>query len=425
MKKVTFISGHFARCSLLLLVIFALNSCNRDHPNSNFDEIVYSHYKPLEATLEAYVVQKKIPGGVGLVYEKGELVFHKAFGQRNIENKEPQKLSDIFRIASMTKPITSVAAMMLYEEGKFELDDPVSDYLPEFKDLQILESINREDSTYQARPATQTMTIRQLFTFSSGLYYGFDIDSLALIFSKADISEGFEERDILLADNIKKLATLPLLHEPGERYHYGLEMDVLGRLVEVWSGMDLDRYFAERIFNPLGMEDTYFYLPLEKYERLVPVYMSTNSGVVPTDYPLIHYPIRGSKQFFSGGADLSSTAYDYYLFCKMLLQEGELNGVRILKSETVELISSTHLETGDNDMGLGFGLLSEKTEVDLARSIGSITWGGFFTTTFWIDPQEEVIAILMLQMYPFDHWKIQKDFENTIYEVIHKKIRKE
>jgi CubicO group peptidase (beta-lactamase class C family) len=415
MKKTTLLSLF----SILILVVLTLVSCQKNRSTSEPKEIVSERYQPVETILENYVSQNKVPGGVGLVYEKGEIVFHKAFGQRNIEDQEAQQLSDIFRIASMTKPITSVAAMMLYEEGKFELDDPVSKYIPEFKNLQVLESINREDSSFVARPTTQEMTIRQLFTFSSGLYYGFDIDSLSLLFSKAGISEGFEERDILLADNIKKLAALPLLHEPGERYHYGLEMDVLGRLVEIWSGTPLDQFFTESLFIPLGMKDTYFYLPEGKYDRLVPVYMSSGSNIVPTDYPLIHYPVKGSKKFFSGGADLSGTAYDYFLFCKMMLQKGELNNVRLLQPETVELISSTHLETGDNDMGLGFGLLSEKTEVDLARSVGSITWGGFFTTIFWIDPAEEVVAVLMLQMYPFDHWGIQTDFENAIYSVVH------
>ncbi len=413
MKKTTLLSV------IAILISFAFGACQQEKTSSDLKEVVSERYQPVETVLENYVSQNKVPGGVGLVYEKGEIVFHKAFGQRNIENQEPQQLSDIFRIASMTKPITSVAAMMLYEEGKFELDDPVSKFLPEFNNLQVLESINREDSSFVARPATQEMTIRQLFTFSSGLYYAYDIDSLSLLFSKAGISEGFEERDILLEDNIKKLGTMPLLHEPGERYHYGLEMDVLGRLVEVWSGLPLDRFFSERIFEPLAMKDTYFYLPEEKYDRLVPVYMSSGSNIAPTDYPLIHYPIRGSKKFFSGGADLSGTAYDYFLFCKMMLQNGEGNNVRLLEPETVKLISSTHLETGDNDMGLGFGLLSEKTEVDLARSVGSITWGGFFTTIFWIDPAEDVIAVLMLQMYPFDHWDIQTDFENAIYDVVH------
>lgn len=211
---------------------------------------------------------------------------------------------------------------------------------------------------------------------------------------------------------------MPLLHEPGERYHYGLEMDVLGRLVEIWSGLSLNEFFQNRIFAPLGMKDTYFYLPENKYNRLVPVYMFSDSGFVQTNYPLVNYPIKGAKSYYSGGADLSSTAHDYFLFCKMMLQNGELNGVRLLKPETVKLISSTHLETGDNDMGLGFGLLSDKTEVDLARSVGSITWGGFFTTTFWIDPAEQVIGILMLQMYPFEYWDIQKDFEDAIYKQI-------
>jgi CubicO group peptidase (beta-lactamase class C family) len=404
----------------ILLLTTVLISCHDHKTNNEMVGVVAERYKPVETVLQEYVVQNKVAGGVGLVYEKRGMVFHKAFGLKDIEEQEQQKLTDIFRIASMTKPITSVAAMMLYDEGKFKLDDPVSKYIPEFKNIQILESINRIDSSFVGRPATQTMTIKQLFTFSSGLHYGYDNDSLSLLFSKTGISEGFEERDILLADNIEKIAALPLLHEPGERYHYGVEMDVLGRLVEIWSGMPLDQFLSHRLFKPLGMKDTYFYLPEDKYNRLVPVYMSSDSGVIPTDYSFVNYPVKGAKRYFSGGADLSSTAYDYFLFCNMILQNGESNGVRFLKPETVKLISSTHLETGDNDMGLGFGLLSAKTTVDLARSVGSITWGGFFTTTFWIDPAEDLIAILMLQMYPFDHWNIQTDFENSIYNAISK-----
>ncbi|MCP3928000.1 MAG: beta-lactamase family protein [Bacteroidetes bacterium] len=406
--------------SLFAVLVFALSFsfCQSKKAKNEIESRVIERYKPVGRVLEKYITQNKVSGGVGLVYEKGELVFHKAFGNRDVEKQEPQQLNDIFRIASMTKPITSVAAMMLFDEGKFELDDPVSKYIPAFEKLQVLKFVNRKDSSFVAHPATETMTIRQLFTFTSGLYYAYDNDSLSLLFAKAGISEGFEERNILLADNVKKLATLPLLHEPGERYHYGLEMDVLGRLVEVWSGMSLDKFLSQRIFQPLGMKDTYFYPPENKHDRLVPVYMSSDNGVERTDYPFVHYPVRGAKKFLSGGADLSSTAYDYFLFCKMMLQKGQLNGEKILAPETVELISSTHLETGDNDMGLGFGLLSAKTEVDLARSVGSISWGGFFTTTFWIDPAEEVIAILMLQMYPFDHWDIQKDFENEIYKAV-------
>jgi CubicO group peptidase (beta-lactamase class C family) len=198
-------------------------------------------------------------------------------------------------------------------------------------------------------------------------------------------------------------------------------MDVLGRLVEVWSRKTLEDFFKDRIFGPIGMEDAHFYLPESKYDRLVSVYMNSDVGIKPTEYTLTKYPIAGAKTYLSGGADLSCTAYDYFLFCKMILDKGMAKGAQILKPETIDLISSTHLETGDNNMGLGFGVLSNKNESELARSIGSITWGGFFSTTFWIDPQEEVIAILMLQMYPFDYWEIQKDFEDSIYTIISEK----
>ncbi len=407
-----------AVCVLLTLFFACTSNKEKKSDENQYLNFVVESYKPLESVMDHYVLSNKVPGGVGLVFEKGDMVFHKAFGFKKVEEQIPFEVADIFRIASMTKPVTAVAAMILYEEGKFELDDPVSKFIPEFGNMEILQSINCDDSTFVSYPATRPMTIRHLFTHSSGLFYGFDNDSLAILLAKAGVSEGFEERDILLEDNVKRLAKLPIMHEPGERYTYGVGIDVLGRLVEIWSGMPLDKFFSERIFHPLGMNDTHFYLPDEKHSRLVPVYMSTDSGVVPADYPNIHYPVRGAKRFLSGGADLSSTAYDYYLFCRMMLQKGELNGERILKSETVDLITSTHLETGDNDMGLGFGVLSAKTEVDIARSVGSYTWGGFFATTFWIDPVEDLVAILMLQMHPFWHWEIQKDFENTIYKIV-------
>jgi CubicO group peptidase (beta-lactamase class C family) len=405
---------------LFLTVLFILNSC-QDNPHQNKPAaVVAAGFQPVDNLLNQYVEERKVSGGVGLVYAGGEMKYHKAFGFSNTERKQPMQLDAIFRIASMTKPITSVAAMLLYEEGKFKLDDPVAKYLPEFGSPTILERINRQDSTFTSRPARDTMTIEHLFTFTSGLYYAYDNDSLWLLFEKAGISEGFEERDILLEDNIRNLAKLPLLHEPGERYHYGVEMDVLGRLVEVWSGMPLDQFLRERLFDPLGMEDTYFFLPEEKVDRLVSVYASGDTGIMATDYPLIHYPVKGARKYLSGGADLSCTAWDYFLFCRMMLNKGQWKGQQILQPETVELMSKTHLETGDNDMGLGFGLLSAKTEVDLARSVGSITWGGFFTTIFWIDPVKEVIGILMLQMYPFEHWQIQKDFEERVYQYVNR-----
>lgn len=348
--------------------------------------------------------------------KEGSIIFEKGYGYKEIDKNIPQKIDDIFRIASMTKAVTATAAMILFEEGKFELDDPLDKYLPEFTDMQILDTVDLSDSSFTGHPAQNKITIRQLFTHSSGIGYGFQDDKLMALYEKAGITEGFEERDILLADNVKRIATMPLMHEPGLKFTYGLNSDVLGRLVEVWSGQPLDTFFTERIFKPLGMRDTYFYLPETAYDRLTSVYMSSPEGIKPTDYPLIHYPVRGAKRYLSGGADLNCTIEDYYRFCRMLLNRGEWDGTRILKPGTVDLMTSTHLETGDYDMGLGFSVLSEKTTTTDPRSAGSFSGGGFFTTSFWIDPQKDLIGILFLQMYPFDDWGIQSDFERVVYE---------
>jgi CubicO group peptidase (beta-lactamase class C family) len=411
---------HLKNSTIFLLMAF-LSSCSlfskEVTDETPLTVIVVESFKPLEDVWYEYMKENKITGGVSLVFQKGEMVFHKAYGYSDIENQIPFELNDIFRIASMTKPITAVAAMMLHEEGKFELDDPVSKFIPGFAHLEILDSINPADSSYVSHPATRPMTIRHLFTHSSGLFYGFD-SLLTILLEKAEIAQGFEERDILLADNVNRLAQLPIMHEPGEKYTYGLGIDVLGRLVEIWSGKPLDMFFSERIFNPLGMKDTHFYLPEEKYSRLVPVNRSTDSGAAPAETPNFQYPIKGAKTFLSGGADLSSTAYDYFLFCKMMLQKGELNGVRILQPETVDMITSVHFESDNNDMGLGFGIHTERKQANAARSVGSFAWGGFFSTTFWVDPAEDLIAVHMLQKFPFWHWEIHKDFEDTIYKIV-------
>ncbi|MEM7371906.1 MAG: serine hydrolase domain-containing protein [Bacteroidota bacterium] len=369
----------------------------------------------MDSLFEEYVQAKRIPGATALIAQEGEIVYHKAFGWKDIKEENAQQTTDLFRIASMTKPVTAVAAMMCYEEGKFELDDPLSKFIPEFSDMMILDQVNQQDSTFTAHPAKNPITIRQLFTHTSGIPYGYDDQTLNTLFVKAGLSEGFEERDILLADNVRKIAELPIMHEPGETFTYGLSSDVLGRLIEIWSGQSLDVFFQDRIFDPLEMKDSHFYLPEEKFERLPKVYMSSDSGVVPTNYPLINYPIAGAKRYLSGGADLSCSIYDYYLFCHMLLNEGELKGKRLLTAETVRLMQQTHFEGGDEDVGLGIGILNSKTQSSKARSIGSYSWGGFFATTFWIDPKEELIAILFLQMYPFADWQIQSEFEDIIY----------
>lgn len=366
----------------------------------------------IDSLFATAVAERQIPGAVALIGSKDSILLHQAWGNSQIRDNIAQTTDDIFRLASMTKPITAVAAMMLYEQGAFELDDSLATYIPAFRHPEILDEYVLSDSSFVSHPATKPITIRQLFTHSSGIGYGFQNDSLMAIFEKHGITEGFEERDILLADNIDKIAQMPLLHEPGLKFTYGLNSDVLGRLIEIWSGQSLDEYLREHIFEPLDMRDTYFYLADAKAKRLTPVYMSQEAGVVPTDYPLIDYPIKGAKRYYSGGADLNGTARDYYRFCQMLLRGGSLDGQQILQAKTIDLMTQDHLATGD--MGLGFGIQKESSPQNL-RSKGSYSWGGFFATTFWIDPEEEIIAILLLQVYPFDDWEIQNRFEQIIY----------
>ena len=271
--------NRFIGC-LCCLLVACQSSSDKALGTISFDR---AKVDALDALFLDAIDKKEIPGAVALVAQAGNIVYHKALGKSDVAQDKAQTTQDIFRLASMTKPITAVAAMMLYEEGKFQLDDLLSQHIPDFKHPQILDSIDLADSSFTAHPAENEITIRQLFTHSSGIGYGFQDDKLMAIFEKAGITEGFEERDILLQDNVLNIAQMPLLHEPGDRFTYGLSTDVLGYLVEIWSGMPLDQFFRDQIFVPLGMKDTYFYLPDEKQDRLTSVDQSSEKGVVETD----------------------------------------------------------------------------------------------------------------------------------------------
>ncbi|MEM6343858.1 MAG: serine hydrolase domain-containing protein [Bacteroidota bacterium] len=394
----------------IIFLLFTALGCS--HAAQNAYTLDQKQLAALDNLMLNAITQKEIPGAVVLIANKEEILLHQAWGNSDIAQARSQSTEDIFRLASMTKPITAVAAMRLYEQGAFELDDSLATYIPAFRNPRVLDEYLLADSSFKAHSASKPITIRQLFTHSSGIGYGFQNDSLMAIFEKYGITEGFEERDILLADNVDQIAKMPLLHEPGERYTYGLSSDVLGRLIEIWSGQSLDIYLRDSIFSPLAMEDTDFYLAAASAERLTPVYMNTDTGVALTNYPLTHYPLRGAKRYLSGRADLSGTAYDYYRFCLMLLNKGSLDGQQLLKAETIDLMLKDQL--GDGSMGLGLAI-QHKFDPQYPRSIGSYSWGGFFATTFWVEPQKQIIAILLLQVYPFKHWEIQSQFEQIIY----------
>ncbi|HOY50172.1 MAG TPA: serine hydrolase domain-containing protein [Prolixibacteraceae bacterium] len=362
----------------------------------------------IDAMLQEKIDKGVIPGAVALVARNGRIVYHKAFGTSDTPSGKKMEANDIFRIASQTKAITSTAVMMLWEEGKFSLDDPISKYIPEFKNPRVLQSFRYSDTSYTTIPAVREITIRHLLTHTSGIGYGaIDGDErFRLIFGKAGIIDAFTTENELIADNVKKLARMPLHHQPGEKYTYGEGLDVLGYFIEIMSGIPFDQFLRTRLFDPLGMNDTWFYLPQEKAGRLVKVQVPDGNGSwKPMEAAAFFdpgYPVSGARTFFSGGAGLSSTARDYATFLQMYLNGGELNGVRILSRTTVETILVNQVgdlfQSPDRYYGLAFGVLTAAGEAKGGKgSEGLFDWGGYFNTQYFADPVEKTIGILMKQ----------------------------
>jgi CubicO group peptidase (beta-lactamase class C family) len=374
-------------------------------------------------------VQKdNLPGMVTLVARNGKIVLWKAYGMADVQSGKAMKRDDIFRIASQTKAITSTAVMMLWEEGKFQLDDPISKYIPEFKNPKVLKNFSYTDTSWTGEPARSEITIRNLLTHTSGIGYG-EIDGderFRLIYRKAGIVDAFTAERVTIAENIKKLARLPLHHHPGEKYTYSEGLDVLGYFIEVVSGMPFDQFLKTHIFDPLGMNDTRFYQPEEKAARVVTVQYKNSNGKwekYPTTFYDPDYPIKGAKTFFAGGAGLSSTIKDYATFLLMFLNGGELNGIRLLSRTTVESImgnqTGTLYGTPDRYYGLAFGILTGNgQDKGGLLSEGTFEWGGYFNTQYFADPKEKVIGLIFKQtqgpVYDETGWKFRQLVGQTI-----------
>ncbi|HET8737742.1 MAG TPA: serine hydrolase domain-containing protein [Pricia sp.] len=360
----------------------------------------------IDTMLQKAIAEDQVPGAVALIARNGKIVFHNAYGMADNARKKQMTKDAIFRIASQTKAITSTAVMILWEEGKFQLDDPISKFIPEFGEAQILDTFNEADSTYTVKPAEDQITIHDLITHTSGLGYGVidGNDRFRKIYAKAGITDLFTTENISIGESVKKLAKLPLHHNPGDAFVYSEGLDVLGYFVEVVSGMPFDEFLRTRIFEPLDMDDTWFYLPKEKHDRLVTVQQIKNGKweKYPKTFYDTDYPIKGAKRFFSGGAGLSSTAEDYATFLQMYLNNGELNGQRILSRTTVQSIMGNQtkdLFDGEHKYyGLAFGVVTpEGQDSGGLGSTGTFDWGGYFNTQYFADPQEQVIGILMKQ----------------------------
>jgi CubicO group peptidase (beta-lactamase class C family) len=362
----------------------------------------------IEAMCNEAVSADEIPGIVALISRHGKIVFWKAYGMADNQSNRKLKRDDIFRIASQSKAITATAVMMLWEEGKFKLDDPISKYISEFENPQVLETFKYSDKSYTTIDADKEITIRHLLTHTSGIGYGvIDRDErFKMIYQKAGITDLFTTEDISIEESVKKLARLPLHHNPGDKYTYSEGLDVLGYFIEVISGMPFDEFLRKRLFDPLGMDDTWFYLPENKSTRLVSIQNKTEDGEwerYPVTFYDPDYPIKGARRFFSGGAGLSSTAKDYATFLQMYLNKGELNGVRILSRTTIQTMMANQIgdlwgEDSDRHYGLAFGIVNEEGQaMGGLGSIGTFDWGGYFNTQYFADPQEQLIGIIMKQ----------------------------
>lgn len=362
----------------------------------------------IDKLIQAAVDNAEIPGAVAIVVRHGKIGYHRGFGYADLEQKRPIQLDSIFRIASMTKAVTSVGTMILYEQGRFRLNEPVSKYLPEFKNPKVLVKV-AENGDFVTEPAKREITIRDLLTHTSGIGYPFAATPLKEAYRTAGVIDGLTENQLVVRDVMKKLAQLPLLHHPGEKWTYGLNTDVLGHLIEVVSGQSLALFFEEQIFRPLKLQDTFFYLPEDRAARLVKLYAAVADGrLVPEGIirefgARASYPIEGAKSYFSGGAGLSSTAYDYARFLSMLLNRGTLDGTTVLSRKSVELMRTPHFTDyggAASDFGLGFNVVQDLGATGEVGSEGTYSWGGAFYTSYWIDPNEQMVAVLMSQLRP-------------------------
>jgi CubicO group peptidase (beta-lactamase class C family) len=379
----------------------------------------------IDKTMNEWIDKEWMQGGVALIIRNGKIAYYKAAGYNDLAAKTPLQKEQIFRIASQTKAIVSVAVMMLFEEGKLLLSDPVSKYISSYKKQSVLDKFNAADTTYTTVPATREVTIKDLLTHTSGIGYA-QIGSREsnAIYGKSKLTAGLGVTNESLLAAMTRLGTLPLMHQPGQKWTYGLNNDLLGCIVEIISGMTLDDFFRIRIFEPLGMKDTYFVIPAEKANRLANLYTEDSTGHLvkaggnmlngasASNYPLL------KTTYYSGGAGLSSTIIDYGIFLQMLLNGGTYNGKRILSRNTVRMMTMNQI--GDtpfrpeDKFGLGFQILSERNG-NVPAQAGTFSWGGAFSTSYWVDPKEKIVLLFYRQLQRSTHGDVVEKFRALVY----------
>jgi CubicO group peptidase (beta-lactamase class C family) len=380
--------------------------------------------------LRDYLQTGKLPGATTLVARHGKIVFCESEGFRDLEASQTMTADTILRFYSMTKPITSVALMMLYEEGLFQLDDPVSEFIPSFKNTRVYVSGDTDDMVCE--PLQTPITLHHLLTHTSGLTYGFGNDGpIPELYRKGHTD--FETHDGPLEKVIERLAQIPLEFQPGHRWNYGVSTDVIGRVVEVVSGQSLNEFFHKKILDPLGMIDTGFAVPKHKADRLAALYAKNEKSDLSLHESPQQSPMIDSVETFSGGGGLVSTVADYFRFTEMLRRRGELEGVRLLGRKTIEYMTNNQLSGDLADMGqptfnettyegigfgLGFSVMLDPVKARLMGTPGEYAWGGYAGTAFWIDPQEDITVIFLTQLIPSSAYPIRRELRVLTYQAL-------
>lgn len=377
--------------------------------------------------LQDFVEQHKINGAIALVARRGRIVYYDAVGFKDLAHRVPLQKDGIFRIASQTKAITSVAVMMLWEEGKISLDDPISLHVPELAKPEVFLPPDGKASSYKSRPASRPVTIHDLLTHTSGYCYPGNRKEGDAIHKKFNLERPLPSHTANLSEEMRRIANVPLAHEPGEKLTYDcMNTDILGFVIEKVSGQSLDDFFRTRIFETLGMKDTYFRLPEEKDGQLLPLYAAGEPGK-GTQQSSSNYAGSYFKEvaFYSGGRGLCSTAMDYAIFMQMLLNGGEYNGVRLLQRETTQMMTTNQISDlvcgslfvtdGKSKFGLGFELIGSSGSPQSPISDGSFGWGGAFGSLYWIDPVEELIVQLVIQVEG-NNDELRSEFIYAVYQ---------
>jgi len=419
----------------ILLVFTGHSFAQKVQPIDKTNQVNVERLGRIDRVFEEYVSNQWINGGEVIVYHQDQLIYHKAHGYRDVDQKEPLEKNSIYRMASQTKLITTVGIMMLLEQGKFLLNDPISKFLPEFKNPLVLDSYNELDTTFTTIPASREITFKDLLTHTSGIGYPqIGSPQMTAIYYKSGVYVGLGlVNETTISQQMELLAKTPLFNQPGEKYTYGLNTDLLGYLIEVISGQSLWDFYQNEIFEPLGMKDTWFFLPEDKYSKLVPLYIETENRTVikAGEYfdiggkTLSNYPITKGT-YYSGGAGLSSTAEDYTTFLRMILNGGELNGHKFLSSASIRLMTSNQIgniefSTFDGSrtkFGLGLILVTEESDNYTLVTPGSFEAGGAFSTYFWVDPERKIIGQMMLNKFPNSHFDLFRKLQNLVYQAL-------